>query len=49
MIGGGFAGGLSEMFLFGHFMTTYLNDNLLIPIICTIALKVIAIATGANF
>ena len=48
VIGGGFIGGLSEMFLFGHFMTTYLNDNITIPIICTIFLKGLSIYTGVD-
>lgn len=48
VIGGGLAGGFSEMFLFGPFMTTYLNDNLTIPIICTVVLKAISFCTGAN-
>lgn len=36
------------MFLFGHFMTTYLNDNITIPIICTIFLKGLSIYTGVD-
>uniref|UniRef100_A0A7S4IUE6 Dolichol kinase n=1 Tax=Vannella robusta TaxID=1487602 RepID=A0A7S4IUE6_9EUKA len=48
VIGGGIAGGLSELFLFGSFMNTYMNDNLTIPIICTIVLKAISLSTGAN-
>ena len=48
VIGGGLAGGLSEAFLVGHFMTTYLNDNLTIPILCSLTLKALSSLLGVD-
>ena len=45
---GGVIGGMSEVFMFGHFMQTYLNDNLTIPIISAATMTLTAFILGVQ-